>query len=174
MSYKLLMAAPLLLLMGCPKKNKYGAADDSNPKYHFVKGVDLLNAPDKKTGAIDYAGALELFNRATTLQDNFSNAHYNAAFALEKMGKTTEAVARYRVAVKHKDSLRNLFGLVGLLNETQEQHDGDALLTAKLRKNPGNTKLLSFLVNTLIHLKKYKETISVERAVPIAVSFKVW
>ncbi|MHB0976197.1 MAG: tetratricopeptide repeat protein [Candidatus Aquicultorales bacterium] len=84
-------------------------------KNHYDKALDYLKqAASIKTGSSDtymaigrillekkdFKAAATEFERALAFDPKFPDAHYGLGIALEKMGRKSEALARYREAVK--------------------------------------------------------------------------
>jgi len=101
--------------LGCPKKEIEAPTDGPNPRYEFVVGVRLLEAPDKKTGFYDYETALSHFITATQLDPNFVEAYKNAGWVCEQKGDLAGAAGHYQQAYNIKGSKENLFAFTDIL-----------------------------------------------------------
>jgi PBP1b-binding outer membrane lipoprotein LpoB len=74
-----------VLMAGCPKQGaaKYRPEDlENNPAANFQSGLDLVQRPDKKTGAVDYVTAYDRFNKAANLGAG-PKASFNAGWVAE-------------------------------------------------------------------------------------------
>ena len=149
---------PLVFLLGCPSGGKVKPPTDGpDPRYEFVVGVKTLQTPDRKTKQIDYEKALTHFATATQLKPDFANAHFNAGWTAETLGKYDEAAEFYRQAYKLTGSAESRDGLITALNKTQKYDEAADMLRKELEKKPRDSELRYSLVDTLTLAGKYED-----------------
>ena len=147
---------PLMFLLGCPNNGTVKPPTDGpDPRYEFVVGVKTLQTPDRKTKEIDYEKALTHFSTATQLKPDFANAHFNAGWTAEKLGKYDEAANFYRQAYKLTGSKESREGLVKALNETKKYDEAAEMLKKEIEKSPRNSELHYALVDTFTLAGQY-------------------
>ena len=135
-------------LLGCPKKNPT-EPEGLNPQVEFVQGVKKLQTPDRKTGEIDYATAFAFFQSAVNLKPEFANAAYNAGWAAEQMGKTTDAVTYYQKAYDTNPSKQFLEALSDAMVVNGQSDDSIALYQTYVEQNPTDAEARYDLIKAL-------------------------
>jgi len=116
----LLAAFGPVALTGCGEPKIVDPVVDGstvNPKQAFTQGVDQLKAAN-------YAGALTLFEAATTQDAAFTKAWFNAGWAAERTGDYSKAEQYYKKALELKpdysEALFNLGNVLVLGNKAAE------------------------------------------------------
>lgn len=154
----------ITLLAGCPKgggTTKFKPEDlENNPAANFQSGLDLLQHPDKKTGAVDYATAYDRFNKAANLGAG-PKASFNAGWVAEQLGRPADAETHYRKAYETDPNYEPaLFSLARVLTAQDKSDQAIELYRAVAAKNPGNIEARNDLVSALIAGGRYDEALA--------------
>ena len=128
----LTLSFALSLLIGCGPKR---AEMTDNPRQEFVTGVSILRTADRKTGAVDYEAAYERFWKASELDPNFHQAHYNAGWAAEQISRFADAERHYRNAYDIQQSTDYLLALADTLTKNDKSAESVELYTSYLSNN---------------------------------------
>lgn len=156
--------AALLALAGCPKGGKGPKIDEgaleTNPAANFQVGLNLLQNPDKKTGAIDYQTAYTRFSAAENLGGG-AKASFNAGWVAEVLGKMPEAEGHYRKAYEANPSYEAaMFSLARVLEAQGKTADAVALYKSHADKNPNSTDARNDLVSALIKAGQHDQALA--------------
>lgn len=154
----LTLVTALVWLTACGDKKPVEAAADlsANPAANFQAGLNLLNNPDKKTGVIDYAGALTYFQASANLGGG-AKAHFNAGWAAERVGNVVEAERHYRAAFDADGSYQAaMFSLARILTEQKKHSDAVGIYKAYVEKNPTDYEVRNDYIAALIAAKSYE------------------
>ena len=88
-------------LVGCSKTGKTQKFSEeemeTNPAANFVRGMEVLNKADRKTGQVDYPTALIYFQKSSALGGG-PKASFNAGWVAEQVGDMGAAENEYRKA----------------------------------------------------------------------------
>lgn len=87
--------------------------------YHYKQGIKLYHQRH-------YQAAIEQFDKALELSDNFANAHYNKALALKALGQYDESMAEHNKALELKPD--NILYLCSQARLYLAQEDRDSAL----------------------------------------------
>mgnify|MGYP003884343961 CR=1 FL=1 len=153
------LAASLLAGCGGGKGGKIQKFTDedlaTNPAANFQKGLQTLQNPDKKTGAVDYNEAFNRFNASANLGGG-AKAHFNAGWVAEKMGDPTKAAEHYRLAYEADASYdAALFSLARVLNESGKAGEAVALYESVAQRDPKNYDARNDLIAAYIRAGSY-------------------
>ncbi len=159
----------LLTLAGCPKGGSSGGWSEeelaTNPAANFQKGLGLLQNPDRKTGAIDYAEAFKAFNASANLGGG-AKAAFNAGWTAEKLGRPADAEGHYRAAYDADPTYdAAMFSLARVLTEQGKNEDAVVLYQGHAEKDPSNLEARNDLVAALIKAQKFEAAIAESQAI---------
>jgi tetratricopeptide (TPR) repeat protein len=158
--------AAAAFLAGCPKDTgSTGAATEikgpvtdaeslAKPEVNFQNGLFFLQ-PDKKTGAIDYAGAMNSFVAAGNLGGG-AKAWFNAGWAAEQSAKPAEAEQYYHKAYDAEPTNEKyVYSLARLLQENGKGSEAAAVFKAWAEAHPDNAEARTDYIQALVAGKEY-------------------
>jgi tetratricopeptide (TPR) repeat protein len=132
MSYKLIIKIIIFLgflLSGCATTNLSKHVPNEDALEVFKQGSELLNSDPKQ--------ALELFDKASSIDKNLVAAFYNAGVALELLNNLEEAAKRYESCLSvNKLQASCLENLVLVLAKSNKLEEANKLLDQYLESYP--------------------------------------
>ena len=165
-----LRAIPILLalsfapMLACgPKDTTTGVFNEDgsvNPKNAFAEGVRLLKTPDKKTNAIDYATAYDMFSKAAEAMPELANASYNAGWTAEQLGNYEQAATHYGKAYEQKpDNIEFLNAYADALNRVGRAAVAVDLFAKFVEANPEDLSMRNAYAEALNGAGRYDDAI---------------
>ncbi len=148
------------LTVGCGKKAKTNIdMDSNNPKVNFQGGLDVLQTPDRKTGAVDYETAYTLFNKAANLGAGKA-AHFNAGWTAEQLGRGSDAEMHYRKAYEADPAMdKAMFSLARVLLENGKGGEAVELYAKRVESQPDDLDTRNELIAALVKAGRYDEAL---------------
>lgn len=154
-----LVAAFLTVGCGGKKVNKAVDMESNNPKVNFQQGLDQLQNPDRKTGAVDYELAYTMFNKAANLGAGKS-ASFNAGYSAEQLGKLDDAIVHYRKAYEADPTYEKaMFSLARVLLEADKNVEAVELYEKHVEGKPDDLDSRNELIAALIKAGRYDEAL---------------
>lgn len=153
-----------MTLTGCPKGGKTkGFSEEelaSNPAANFQAGLDILQSPDRRTGAINYQGAYERFNAAQNLNGG-AKAAFNAGWTAEMIGRPDLAEQHYRAAYEADPAYENaMYSLARILIEQGKAAQAVELYRTHVEKHPDSLEVRNDYMAALIQAGQYEAAIA--------------
>lgn len=148
--------------------NKILAIYPDNPELWSTAGdIYLVNLQK-------YAESIPFYEKAISLDDQDVHSLVNLAFALDKTGKSPEALELYRRALEINPSLTDAWNKAGNILTRAEQFDEAVRMYDKaLDIDPGNAFVLNNKGYALYLAKKYPEAVeSLQKAVILDPEYK--
>ncbi len=159
----MMVALAASLFAGCGgskggKIQKFTEADlATNPAANFQAGLQILQNPDRKTGAVDYQQAFQHFNASANL-DGGPKAHFNAGWVAEKMGDPAQAEQHYRAAYEADATYdAALFSLARILDEQGKSGEAVALYESVAQRDPKNYDARNDLISAYVKAGQFEK-----------------
>jgi tetratricopeptide (TPR) repeat protein len=158
------LIAGVLLTTGCGKTGKTQRFSEeelaSNPAANFVRGMEVLNKPDRKTGEVDYLSARTFFQTSEALGGG-SKASFNAGWTSEKLGDTPTAENHYRKAYDAAPGYEKaMYSLTRLLAEQDKHDEVVSILGDASAGDKGNNDLRNDYMGALVAAGKYEAAVA--------------
>ncbi|MEN0063057.1 MAG: tetratricopeptide repeat protein [Myxococcota bacterium] len=149
-----------LLTVGCGgKKVKSIDMESNNPKVNFQGGLDVIDNPDRRTGAVDYEKAYTLFNKAANLGAGKA-ASFNAGWTAEQLGRPADAELHYRKAYEADPAMEKaMFSLARVLLEQGKNDEAVALYESRVESQADDIESRNELIAALVKAGRYDEAL---------------
>ncbi len=157
----LTLVTALMWLAACGDKKPVESGVDlaANPAANFQAGLNLLNTPDKKTGVVDYAAALNYFVASSNLGGG-AKAHFNAGWTAERLGNAVDAEKHYRAAFEADPAYQAaMFSLARILTDQKKHTDAVGIYKVFVDKNPTDYEVRNDYIAALIAAKSYEAAV---------------
>ena len=156
------LIAGVLLTTGCGKTGKTQRFSEeelaSNPAANFVRGMEVLNKPDRKTGEVDYLSARTFFQTSGALGGGARRPASTQAGPRRSLGPAA-AENHYRKAYDASpDYEKAMYSLTRLLAEQGKHDEVVTILGAASGADKGNNELRNDYMGALIAAGKYEAT----------------
>ncbi|MFT4622080.1 MAG: tetratricopeptide (TPR) repeat protein [Myxococcota bacterium] len=132
----------------------------NNPAANFVRGVETLRNPDRKTGAVDHLAALGFFEKSAALGGG-AKASFNAGWVAENMGDISTAEAHYRTAYDTDSSYdASLYSLTRVLAEQGKHADAVQVYKLHADSHPDDYEIRNDYISALVAAGQFDAAIA--------------
>jgi len=146
--------ASVLTLSACSKTGKIQKFSEeeleTNPAANFVRGMEVLNKTDRKTGQVDYLTALTYFQKSSALGGG-PKASFNAGWVAEQVGDSSAAENEYRRAYDaDPDYDKALYSLTRVLSEQGRDDEVVAIFASYADRHPHDNNIRNDYIAALV------------------------